>query len=340
MGKKIEVPKCLHPMEQAFDQPREDGSEKIDKICGVCGFTMCEVVAPAVPTAEDTAEACAEEEVSLGTEDQFEDPEGATDTPEAATSTDASIVDINVDDAEVEKKAGQPLPYVSRDPDKVSEPFTRQLPVPVPDEELADHAKEMARLHNLWVDTKLKAKAFAKSCKSVTDKAEEDMVTLGAIIREGTEERAVSCRWEFDYAAGVKKLRRLDNHQICDEETLQGDELHLSFNFQQQSEDNVSKFFEKRESEPAATETEPDTNGDEATVATDFPPLTSEEISEVNEAVEKDLEAETEPVKETSAYVCKACGHDPGSHIYMVRHLRDTHGMKLSEYKAQYPTEA
>ena len=224
-------------------------------------------------------------------------------------------------------------PYVSRDPDKISPTFIRNLPVPVPDDELADHAKEMARLHHLWVDTKLKQKAFAKSCKGITDKAEEDMVTLGAIIQEGLEERPVNCRWEFDYATGIKKLRRLDNHQICDEETLQGDELHMSFDFQKQGEDNVAKFFEGKEPEAAVDPAAVDETGGSF--------LTEDELDAVNSDM-AEAGAGPEPAaepKEKGPHACKVCGFDTDSHIYLVRHLRDSHAMKLSEYKAQFPAE-
>jgi len=37
---------CLHPMEKAFKEPREDGSGKWDLICGYCGFTICEIGNP------------------------------------------------------------------------------------------------------------------------------------------------------------------------------------------------------------------------------------------------------------------------------------------------------
>lgn len=243
-----------------------------------------------------------------------------------------------------------PLPYVTRDPDKISSAFIRNLPVPVPDEELAELAKRMSHTHGVWCKAKLDAKAAAKGYKGITDRAEEEMVELAGVIEAGTEERPVSCRWEFDYSAGVKKLRRLDNHQIVDEETLQGDELHLSFDFQK-SEENVAKFFEGREpAETAANSQDPsivDINSDQETE-----PLTQEEIDRINSEVAAGgatqgnhvvdvnnmVESGTEP-KEKGPHACKVCGFDADSHIYLVRHLRDIHGLKLSEYKAQYPVE-
>lgn len=48
MSKKVVMEKCLHPMEGAFKEEREDGSGKWDLICGICGATMCEVPDPRV----------------------------------------------------------------------------------------------------------------------------------------------------------------------------------------------------------------------------------------------------------------------------------------------------
>jgi len=44
---KATAGECLHPEDKAFNEPRNDGSGKGDRICGVCGWTMCEVNIPA-----------------------------------------------------------------------------------------------------------------------------------------------------------------------------------------------------------------------------------------------------------------------------------------------------
>ena len=119
--------------------------------------------------------------------------------------------------------------------------------MPVPDEELAELAKEMSHAHRIWIKAQLDAKASARGFKNIIDQQEAEMVRLAGIIEEGTEERPTVCRWEFDYAAGTKKLRRLDNHQVIDEETLKGEELHLSFNFNGSSEAAVEKLKEAQD---------------------------------------------------------------------------------------------
>jgi hypothetical protein len=64
---KTVIPACLHPLEQAFDQPREDGSGKWDKICGLCGVTMCEIKAPELSTEEQelTSAKCGNRQCSM-----------------------------------------------------------------------------------------------------------------------------------------------------------------------------------------------------------------------------------------------------------------------------------
>ena len=139
-----------------------------------------------------------------------------------------------------------PVSYCTADPDRISDEFNKDLPVPVPDHELADYGKEMARLQTLWVKTKLDAKAFAKSCKEITDHAEEDLLNIAQIIEAGTEERSVKCRWEFNYREGVKILRRMDTWEMVGKpEILQGDELNLTLDFT--GVDNLRKEQESDE---------------------------------------------------------------------------------------------
>jgi len=83
--------------------------------------------------------------------------------------------------------------------------FTRFLPVPVADDILADYAREMARQHTLWVKTKIDAKAFAKACKEVTDRCEDEEIRLAEIVGSGSEEAEVRVRWSFDFSQNIKR---------------------------------------------------------------------------------------------------------------------------------------
>jgi len=120
-----------------------------------------------------------------------------------------------------------PAPYTANERDYVSSTFTRDLPVMVPEHELALHAQEMARLHSLWVKTKLDAKDFAKSCKEVTDRCEKKELELAEIINAGTELRPVACFWVADYNHNVKRLVRLDSNQVIEEQALTPDDRQL-----------------------------------------------------------------------------------------------------------------
>ena len=149
-----------------------------------------------------------------------------------------------------------PASYVTREADFLGPPFTRELPVPVPDEELAELAKQMSHAHRVWIKAQLDAKAAAAGFKSIINQKEVEMVQLAGIIEEGTEERPVKCRWEFDYKAATKVLRRLDTFKLVGEpEILKGEELHMSFNFDGSSESAVEKLKEVQ-SETATQEAE------------------------------------------------------------------------------------
>lgn len=279
--------------------------------------------------------------------------------------------------------------YVTPEPDKISSTFPRNLPVPVPAEELAEHAKEQARLYGVREKALQDKKASNAGFTRLIKDTEAALLKVSHVVEEGTEERPVICRWEFDYRAGIKKLRRLDNWQVVEEETLQGDELHMSFNFNGSSEKAVEKLAGVQEGgEPPLTDDPQEVvslpdgyrlliegdvmeagdiytteggvwaileDGDGAVgkcwAGVDYCPtarqveaethsLTEEELDQVNaELTEAAQEAPPEPEKPKGPHACKLCGFDGGSHVYLVRHLRDTHDLKLSDYKKQFPAE-
>lgn len=146
-----------------------------------------------------------------------------------------------------------PKSYVTRDPDAVGGRFQELLQVPVDDHELAGLGAEMAEKHALWIKTRLDAKKFAKACKEVTDRCEEEMEELGLIIQDKARLAPVDCQWEIDYTAGVKKLRRCDTWIIVREETLTVAERQPNlFEHQtQQSEAAVEQLREKQAGDQA-----------------------------------------------------------------------------------------
>ena len=115
--------------------------------------------------------------------------------------------------------------YIPSDKDHIGPRFTRFLPVPVPQDMLASYAQEMARIHGTWVKTKLDAKAFAKSCKSVTDQCEERELELAEIINAGAVEEEIPVNWIFDYIHNIKRLIRLDTMEVVEEKTLEADDM-------------------------------------------------------------------------------------------------------------------
>lgn len=253
----VTMEECHHPENKAFNEPRNDGTGKGDRICGVCGFTMCEV------TMSDAVEETFEEEVQSAEADLDLSASVASEVSDnIVTSSKQELSEVvtagnlyeQVQDGLAEDEVsidetGEAMEQPSISPemgetsnsdsevarefvaDKIGKSFLHILPVPVPEEELASYAKELSRLHTLWIKTKLDAKKFAKACKDVTDKAEEDMASIAEIIENGTEDQQVSCQWEFDYRGGIKRLRRLDTMEIVDHLPLSADECHLSFDF-------------------------------------------------------------------------------------------------------------
>lgn len=104
--------------------------------------------------------------------------------------------------------------------DRIGKKFTRELPVPVPEDELTKYAQEMARIYGTWVKTKLDAKAFAKSCKNVTDECEERELEIAEIINAGAELRPVTVFWSYDFTHHVKRLVRSDTREVVEEVAL------------------------------------------------------------------------------------------------------------------------
>lgn len=120
--------------------------------------------------------------------------------------------------------------------------FHRDLPVKVADEILADYAREMARQHTLWVKTKIDAKAFAKACKEVTDRCEDEEIRLAEIVGTGTEEAPVPVRWSFDFSQNTKRLIRQDTMEVVEEAAMTAEDRQGElFDRTQESIDNVNK---------------------------------------------------------------------------------------------------
>jgi hypothetical protein len=155
----------------------------------------------------------------------------------------------------------QSTSYVTRDPDKIGGRFQELLPVPVDDHELGQLGSELAEKHSLWLKTRLDAKKFAKACKEVTDRCEDEMEELGLIIQDQARLAPVDCQWEFDFSAGVKKLRRCDTWTIEREETLSAEERFGKqaelFDQVQQSEASVEQLREVQAGEGLADQPGP-----------------------------------------------------------------------------------
>lgn len=116
------------------------------------------------------------------------------------------------------ENAVEPVPFVCGE---TSGPFKSLLPVPLSDGELAGHGIEMARIHALWIDIKLKAKAYAKSCKELVDRYEAQELEIAEIVNAKAEEREVDVYWAYDHAHGLKRLYRCDTGEVVSESAME-----------------------------------------------------------------------------------------------------------------------
>lgn len=342
---KTIIPECPHPLDQAFDQPREDGSDKWDKICGVCGITMCEVANPGLSTeaqetglvqcgntgclqfntaasdhcmmlpdgrelngftsvadcgftkgnsslppentCDDMPAICINTECS---QYNSEEPNGCEECAYVEECDEAIIKEVTSEGPAAEAEAEgteegmaaagndagdgaadqgglkekllehhnnkQSESYVTREADKIGGRFQELLPVPVEDHELGQLGIELAEQTSLWRRTKLDAKKFAKAAKEVTDRCEERMIELEEIIQDHARMAPVDVQWEFDFTAGVKKLRRCDTWEIVKEETLTAEERQPSL-FDQQAQQSESAVKQLRAVQGEAVEITP-----------------------------------------------------------------------------------
>jgi len=134
--------------------------------------------------------------------------------------------------------------YVTREPHKISPRFQEALPVCVDQTVLAQHGMALAERHKLWLDTKIKLKAFTKASKEIVDKCEREMIELGEIIQSGAEIIPVDCQWEYDFTAGEKALRRCDSWEIVKRETLTVEERQLSLDLNNSSASAIERLRE------------------------------------------------------------------------------------------------
>lgn len=219
--------------------------------CHNTGCTSNDPEAPGCCETWEEVEMCPQF-VSAGWGVIQEDHQEAADAGSQAEAAEAGVEegeqtagdDAGAGAAEpVGEEAPEQVPFIERAPDRISKVFTRPLPVPVSEEKMDDHAKELARLQLLHWETGIDKKAFAKSCKDIMDECEEQGVALSQIVKTGTEERQVPCRTEFDYTEGVKRIRRMDNWMIVETAMLRGDELQIPLDLEP-SEQAVEQLCE------------------------------------------------------------------------------------------------
>jgi hypothetical protein len=97
----------------------------------------------------------------------------------------------------------------------------RSLPVTLTDKETLEKAKELAKAQEDVASLEDQAKSAAATFKDKTTMTKATINILSRAISNGYEYRAVRCRWDYEWAAGVKKLVRLDTLEIVRTDAIQ-----------------------------------------------------------------------------------------------------------------------
>lgn len=117
---------------------------------------------------------------------------------------------------------------------ETSETFTRPIPVLITPIQLGEFSLEQATLYRELKELEEAKKASAAAYKTRIDRVEARLDELAKIVTEGTLETPIECQWQYYYSQGIKKLVRMDTHEVVDEKTLTAEELQGSFEFQEQ----------------------------------------------------------------------------------------------------------
>lgn len=132
--------------------------------------------------------------------------------------------------------------------ENMSDIFSRGLPVFLTPVELGAYSGEQADLFHQWTDLQNQKRDSAKFFKERIERVEDKLLELSNIVREGAIERAIECRWYFDYTHGVKHLVRLDSNTEVETVTLTVEELQGNlFDTGVTSVKNVNDCFKKEE---------------------------------------------------------------------------------------------
>lgn len=237
---------CKHPM-------TERGWIDNKLTCALCGYVLKEREAPVEAEdlfsekPEEESAPCSESSVCKNvnaecSEDFCIDSDNSCfepiDIPGNESSEEDPFGEQEVVEEVVEEATGFAAETVSASSEgltkgeEFSEAFMRPLNIMVTPIQLGEFSLEQATLYRELKELEESKKASAASYKSRIDRVELRLDELAKVVMDGTIETPIECQWQFHYEHGIKKLVRLDTHEVVDEKTLTAEELQGSFDFQ------------------------------------------------------------------------------------------------------------
>lgn len=97
---------------------------------------------------------------------------------------------------------------------------TRELPVKLTEAELADRSQRLAQVEGKLRDYNAETKEIGSQRKSVRDQLENELRSLGLVVRSKQEYRPVDIRCEAHFAEGKAIFYREDTDELIESRAL------------------------------------------------------------------------------------------------------------------------
>lgn len=167
----------------------------------------------------ENCSACFEAAAPPGNETPFDELPGGTEVDPASIPPAPETVSASEEGLTVGNK---------------SQAFKAPVNVQVTPIQLGEYSLEQATLYRELKETEQAKKDTAKAYADRITRIEVRLDELSKIVTEGVIEVPIDCQWEFHYEMGVKRLVRLDTHEVVDEKTLTTEEYQMDIGFQEQ----------------------------------------------------------------------------------------------------------
>lgn len=106
----------------------------------------------------------------------------------------------------------------------LSDAFKKDLPCELTEAEILDYSRHLARLTQDLEGLEQRKKSAMAQFNDDVARVKAELSSIARKIGNGEEMRLVDCQWSFTWALGIKRLLRLDTHEVVRQELVTQDD--------------------------------------------------------------------------------------------------------------------